>query len=689
MIRPQLAPLLVGVLSLACAGPLTDRPASDEERRTFNEAVATLPDDPASAESALEAFLARWPASPLADDAGVKLGEIALARADTDTALQRFERVVGDHPGSDRADLARLRVAQIQLRRGNAAGAEEILERARLSRLSRSERAEAYRVLADVAADPVSRLRRLAKVREHSEDPNETALTDADIDEILVRINEKQLERAADQIGDKIPAARIAIRRGELALDRGDAAAARKALDRARAVPAAPATERGRVALEDRLKLYERGPEQMADLPTFAELAGEPPPSTVGAVGTLGVVLPLTGPFARFGEESLEGVLLATGIFDARRVAGDAPAIRLLIRDSRGRPEVAAQAVRELAESDDVVAIVGPLLARECEAAAAAAEDVGIPLLALTSREEIAARREQVMRLRTMPREEVELLVEYAMRELGAQTFAILYPADAYGRGLRDLFWDAVELRGGGIVGVAHYDPQATDFADPIRRLVGYVLLDGEEDALLAEREAMMRRARRLPPEEALLLRQEARALVTEEGEPLPPIVDFDALFIPESHEKVVLIAPQLAFHEATGTRLLGPSGWYHPDLVPIARQHVEGALFTAHFYPESPVPFVRSFAERFRETFDVVPDIFAAQGYDAARLVVVQLARGRENRDDVREGLLSTRAYPGVTGVLSMRSDGNASKRPFLLGVKRGRIVQVDETDGASAAIP
>jgi ABC-type branched-subunit amino acid transport system substrate-binding protein len=308
-----------------------------------------------------------------------------------------------------------------------------------------------------------------------------------------------------------------------------------------------------------------------------------------------------------------------------------------------------------------------------------AAEDVSVPLLTLTAREEVAASRSQVLRLRTMPSEEVDELVGHAMREVGARTFAILYPNDAYGRGLRNLFWDAVEERGGAIVSVARYDPDATDFGDAIRRLVGYVLLSPEEKRALEKREAMLRRARRLPQEEALELRTEARALTTEEGEPLPPIVDFDALFIPESHEKVVLIAPQLAFHEAVGTRLLGPSGWFHPDLVPIARHHVEGAVFTAQFFPESELDFVREFADRYRETYGSPPEAFAAQGYDAATLALLQLAKGRSARDDVRRGLLAVRGFPGVTGVLSMRADGNARKRPFLLAVERGEIIQVE----------
>jgi hypothetical protein len=64
---------------------------------------------------------------------------------------------------------------------------------------------------------------------------------------------------------------------------------------------------------------------------------------------------------------------------------------------------------------------------------------------------------------------------------------------------------------------------------------------------------------------------------------------------------------------------------------------------------------------------------------FDAANLVLVQLARGRDSRDSVRKGVLDVDAYPGVSGVLSMRRDGNAKKRPFLLGVERGHVVGFD----------
>ena len=83
--------------------------------------------------------------------------------------------------------------------------------------------------------------------------------------------------------------------------------------------------------------------------------------------------------------------------------------------------------------------------------------------------------------------------------------------------------------------------------------------------------------------------------------------------------------------------------------------------------------------ASRYRETYAGEPEPFAAQGYDAASLALMQLTQGRHSRAAMRRGLLAVHAFPGVTGILSMRADGNARKRPFLLSVERGEIIQVE----------
>jgi branched-chain amino acid transport system substrate-binding protein len=236
-----------------------------------------------------------------------------------------------------------------------------------------------------------------------------------------------------------------------------------------------------------------------------------------------------------------------------------------------------------------------------------------------------------------------------------------------------------VNARGGQLVAVASYDGDANDFSGPIRSMIGYDLLTSKERAALQEREDAMRRGRRLEPETAAMLREILYDLLGPEALPLPPQVDFDALFIPDAYDKISLIAPQLAFHEVQGTQLLGSSEWNHPDLVAIARNHVRGAVISTPFNADSPFEIVQTFVQSYRDNFGGEPNRFSSVAFDAANLVLMQIATGNDSRAQLREAMLAVRGYPGVSGVLSIGPDGNASKRPFMLGVQRRGMVSLD----------
>jgi len=195
----------------------------------------------------------------------------------------------------------------------------------------------------------------------------------------------------------------------------------------------------------------------------------------------------------------------------------------------------------------------------------------------------------------------------------------------------------------------------------------------------LAQRDDILRSARRLPPAQALHLRNAAYSVLGPESEPLPPIVDFDVLFIPDAADKIALIAPGLAFHGIRDVGLLGSSDWLDDELLRVGRQHVSGAIISSPFYPSSDLPFVAEFVEGYRKTFAAEPDVYAAEAFDATNLILVQLSAGRDSRAGVRAGLLDTRAYPGATGVLTMHPDGNARRRPFLLRASGRRFRPLD----------
>ncbi|UCE85734.1 MAG: penicillin-binding protein activator [Deltaproteobacteria bacterium] len=666
------AALLAGALAVlmaGCALVSPDRGARAEAARTeYERARATRAVDPAAGKAALEAFVETWPRSQFADVAAFELAQIALEEGDSQAAIRRLRFVIQAHPKGDQSDAARLLLVRLELSSERVEAAYSAAQNIRLTRLSEAQRREAYRLSADVEiarGNPAGALRWLSHLRAGIEAPEERRLLDAEMEPLIESLDAQELDRAAAQLAGRPPADRLWLRRADLAIAAGDLERADRLLQRVRARELDPQELQYLAILESRMI-------------GRAEIDVENAPGTAGAAGTLGVVLPLSGPFARFGEESLQGVLLAAGVFDPPSPDG-VGAVQVVVRDSQGSPEGAAAAVRSLARDGRVAAIVGPLLSDESEAAARAADEAGVPLLALTRREAVAEDRSYVFRLGTTHQAQIERLVDYAVRELGAKRFAILYPDDRYGLGVKNLFWDAVEARGGRVVGVARYDVDAVDFAAPIRRLIGYTLIREAETEAIRERSELRRRAKRASPEEAAELLEEADAMLGPNGEPLPPIVDFDVLFLPDSHTKAVLIAPQLAFHEITSVRLFGASGWSHPDLLRIGGRHVEGAVFVEPFHPDDGFLPARTFAERFRERYGSEPGEQAAAAYDAANLVLVQLVRGLRERSDLRNGLLATRAYPAASGPMTILPDGNADTHPYLLGIESGEIVSLD----------
>ena len=115
------------------------------------------------------------------------------------------------------------------------------------------------------------------------------------------------------------------------------------------------------------------------------------------------------------------------------------------------------------------------------------------------------------------------------------------------------------------------------------------------------------------------------------------------------------------------------------PDLVKVARKHVQGAVISTPFFKGSDFERVQLFVQEYRRSFGREPDGFSAHAYDATQLVLSQLATGNTSRTQLRDGILRVHGYPGVSGVTTVRPDGNASKRPFLIGVRKGSMVGLD----------
>lgn len=702
--------------SLACAGPgLAPPPVPDEQRAAYDAALRKRFTDPAASRSGLEAFIARYPASPMADDAALRLAEQSFSIGRQDDGLRWLGSILTQYPGSDGEPIARLRLAQLEYARDRKIAARGLLDPVDLRRLPADDAREALELKVSLAQTPVERMRYLARLaavlRDTESRPQRGTMTtsvdtqrrdvERRIGELVAAAAAPELETMLDELDRRSPAPAIALELARRAVESGDAEEAEEKLERAGRL-AENDEQRERVeVLERRLEARPTGVARTevqapAELAPLRELSEYTRPDTRGARGTIGVVLPLSGDFAEFGEASLRGILLATGVFQPAAEAGESVAedaavlrtsasdadrldLRVVVRDSGSDPARAAEAVRELAAIEDVVAILGPIFSDEALAAAEAAEAAGVPLVTLSNREDVTQGRRFVMRTRTTPADEIGVLVDYAVDRLSARRFGVLYPRTRYGRGMRKLYADAVAARGAKLVTLASYSPEETDFSNVIKEMVGFRFLTAGERQAIAARDRAVEAARSLPPAQAARARSEAFAKPGPNGDPLPPIVDFDVLFIPDSADAIAMIAPGLALQGVRDVRLLGSSDWLDESLLRGADRHVAGAVVSAPFFVGSDVGVVREFVDAYRSTFAVEPEAYAAQGFDATNLVLQQLAAKRLDRVGVRDGMLAVRAFPGASGSMTMLPDGNARRRPFLLEVSGQRFVPLD----------
>jgi ABC-type branched-subunit amino acid transport system substrate-binding protein len=291
------------------------------------------------------------------------------------------------------------------------------------------------------------------------------------------------------------------------------------------------------------------------------------------------------------------------------------------------------------------------------------------------------------------PSMQVQKLVEYAVDRMEVYRFAVLYPDEPYGATFMHLFWDELLARGASVAGLEKYNPSHTDFSDPIKKLVGLYYELPEEIAEPAQ-QGPVSDSPLLPKEfwgggdsgAARNWREAIQGLLPdgltgddpEEEEP-EPIVDFKAVFIPDSPEKAGLIIPQLAYYDVDEVFCLGTNLWHSKRFIQMAPKHVEGAICPAGFFAESRRRGVREFVGDFVETYDRRPGFIEAASFDTAAMLV-DLVRGASyaGRRYTAEKLSMMPPYTGVTGRTWFDANGEAVKELYLLKVSGEQFVEL-----------
>ena len=410
---------------------------------------------------------------------------------------------------------------------------------------------------------------------------------------------------------------------------------------------------------------------------------------------SVGCVLPLSGSYALFGQRALNGIEMA--LSQTGQMGGGIP-FTIIVKDSRSDPDAAKKAVDQL-DQQKVGAILGPMSAAEATSESAQAR--GIPSLILTQRDGIPDIGAYVFRNFITPQMQVRSLVSFALEELGARRFAILYPDENYGRRYMNLFWDQVVNYGGVVNGVEMYDPEGTDFANPIKKMAG-IFYDVPKDlgvtsipriqaSLLPFMENANRSEKDLiadPVERISGIPLDRKAIDnlgrhnSDREDQWHPIVEFDAVFIPDAPKKAGLIIPQLAYYDIRDVYLLGTNLWNSGTLLDMSGEYMKGALIADGFFAESQSETVKQFVAAFKHAYGRVPGFIEAVAYDSAMMVFQTMRQSAtDSRRDLKQALLQINDFEGVSGRTGFAQNGEAEKTLHMLRINRGRFAQVQRT--------
>ncbi|MBY0553301.1 penicillin-binding protein activator [bacterium] len=408
--------------------------------------------------------------------------------------------------------------------------------------------------------------------------------------------------------------------------------------------------------------LHPKAPQaaQAAVLLSSIQLADEVDAKVIGAI------LPLTGKNASIGQHALNALRMGLEINKTDTK------FRIALFDSQSNPDQAIKGVDKLVKEDKAIVILGGFTSKEAVSIASRAELLAVPYIGFSQKSGLTNVGEYVFRNSITPEMQVDKITQFATEKLSAKKFAILFPNDSYGVEFSNIFWDHVLARGGEITAAQTYDPKETDFSEVIQKLVGTYYTE-------ARSEEYKKRVREMKAKKADANKKGSSRDHWSEENVLPPIVDFDAIFVPDNSRALGQILAFMKYNDVTDMNYLGTNIWNSPDLPKRASNEDAGLYFVDAIDISQGATQTSTFFKDYLAQFNEEPTIVEIQVYEAAKIVKDQISSGASSREVLASRLRSLGRSPGVTGELRMSSQRELERPIHVLTLDSGLVKKVE----------
>lgn len=340
----------------------------------------------------------------------------------------------------------------------------------------------------------------------------------------------------------------------------------------------------------------------------------------------IGANFELTGNVANYGSMGLDGLKLA--IKQANDAGGvNGKKINLVIADDKSEASEAANAATKLISTDKVKVLVGPATTANVLATTQIAGDSKIPLIApMATSPKITVDNGKVkpfvFRSCFIDPLQGDVMATFATKTLKAKTAAIYVDSSSdYSKSLAQVFKEKFEAAGGKVL-----------------------------------------------VEEAFLQKdQDFKATLTK-----IKAANADVIFVPAYYEEVGKIVKQARELGITNA-IIGTDGWDDDKVVDIAGAGaLNNTFFSTHYSDQD--KDVQSFIDAFKTEYNKAPNVFAALGYDAGKMLVDAIKRaGSDDPEKIRQALEETKNLQVGTGLITMDPNHNPIKSAVIIEMKDG----------------
>jgi branched-chain amino acid transport system substrate-binding protein len=349
----------------------------------------------------------------------------------------------------------------------------------------------------------------------------------------------------------------------------------------------------------------------------------------------VGVVVPLSGSLASYGEEMRKGIELAAREYEE----SSGRQVDLIIEDSQGKPVVATRKCQSILERDPV-ALIGPLTSNAAIGCAAAAAAQNVPLVVPAASETgLPDLGDEVFCLSPSVESYGTTLGRYTVESLELCSHLIIAPNDEYGYGVADAYRRAVEAAGGEVWHETYYAPGITDYG-PYLRAFKASFLDTLSDT-------------------TWFYAPDSTRYDNEEVTVYP-----DAIFAPGNAEDLVLLLPQIRFYKVAG-RLVGSHDFADDDLMLRAGGNLEDAIFASMDALGDGVMEWENFSSRYARAYGRSPTRLAALGYDAFDLLAGGIGSQMVTPEGLGAYLQGLQTFEGATGRMEFTPSGENGRVP------------------------